>query len=146
MTTLMERYVKWNKGDASHDRLERRLAGKELPPVSMNEMLWHREMIDFRLRTCIGKTNNIKTSLCSHDAIVTRELGEGFCRVCHRQLNFKNKMKCVARYNDYLVIRNKRCPSPICLDCAKNNPDEFHKAFKKGLKAFKTENKLLRGI
>lgn len=37
------------------------------------------------------------------------------------------------RFNDFLVLRHPQCFKPICLDCAKNNPDKFYKAFKKGL-------------
>lgn len=88
--------------------------------------------IDTMLRRCIGKTDDIKIALCSHNAIVNRELGEGFCRVCQKDLRVIG----IGRFNDYLVLRHPMCQQPICLDCAKNNPDEFHIAFKRGIRFF----------
>ena len=89
--------------------------------------------LDTLIRECIGKTDDINIPLCSHNAIINRELGEGFCRVCHKDLRIVGKV----RYNDYLVLRHPQCQQPICMDCAKNNPDEFHKAFKAGIKTYK---------
>jgi len=85
--------------------------------------------IDTIMRICIGKTDDINVPLCSHKAIINRELGERFCRVCQKDLSIVGE----GRYNDYLVLRHPRCQQPICFDCAKNNPDEFHKAFKNGM-------------
>lgn len=89
--------------------------------------------IDLGLREAIGKTNDIHISLCSHIAIINRELGDNFCRVCQKDLSVTG----VGRYNDHLVLRHPQCFQPICLNCAKNNPDKFHLAFKKGLTVYK---------
>jgi hypothetical protein len=79
----------------------------------------------FRLH--IGKTDDINVAMCSHDAIINRETPEHYCRVCHKDLSVVK-----ARVNDYLVLRHPQCTKPICLDCAKTNPDEFYKAFERG--------------
>ena len=81
--------------------------------------------LDFRLREAIGKTEDIKVARASHNVVRSLEEGEGFCRVCH-----KNLQVVCGRVNDYLVLRHPLCKSPICLDCAVNNPDTFYKAFK----------------
>ena len=96
--------------------------------------------LDTLLRICIGKTNDINVPLCSHKAIINRELGEKFCRVCQKDLNKANE----GRWNDYLVLRHPRCQQPICLDCAKNNPDEFYKAFKNGLDEYNMMDRKIR--
>jgi hypothetical protein len=85
--------------------------------------------IDTMLRKCIGKTDDIRIALCSHQAIINRELGESFCRICQRDLRITG----IGRFNDYLILRHPMCQQPICLDCAKSKPDEFHKAFLKGI-------------
>ena len=92
-----------------------------------------REYIETMLRICIGKTDDINVPLCSHKAIINRELGEGFCRVCQKDLRKSGE----GRYNDHIVLQHPLCRQPICLDCAKNNPDEFHKAFKNGVEEMK---------
>jgi hypothetical protein len=84
---------------------------------------------DTRFRDLIGKTDDINVSLCSHDAIISRELPEHYCRVCHKNLATVG----VGRVNDYLVIRHPQCRQPICLDCSKNKPDAFYKAFESGV-------------
>lgn len=84
--------------------------------------------LDFHLRHFIGKE---QFGLCKHSLIISREMGEKYCRICNKELKVG-----VGRYNDYLVLRNKGCPAPICLDCSKNNPDDFHMAFKKGLEKY----------
>lgn len=93
----------------------------------------HKNNFDTLFRICIGKTDDIDVPLCSHKAIINRELGEKFCRVCNKDLSIKG----VGRCNDYLVLRHPRCQQPICEDCAKNNPDEFYKAFKNGWEVYK---------
>lgn len=113
---------------------------KNLLPHGVKEMsrevLFRNEcnvaQIDFLLRECIGKTDDIKIPLCSHNTIINRELPENFCRVCHKELKTG-----IARWNDYLVLRHPNCNKPICNDCAEKNPDIFHLAFKKGLKQYK---------
>jgi hypothetical protein len=99
----------------------------------------HALTLDTLLRFCIGKTDDINVPLCSHKAIINRELGEKFCRVCQKDLSKAG----IGRYNDYLVLRHELCQQPICLDCAINNPDEFHKAFKLGLEEYKNIDKRL---
>ncbi len=79
----------------------------------------------FRLH--IGKTDDINVAMCSHDATINRETPEHYCRVCHKDLSVVK-----ARVNDYLVLRHPQCTKPICMDCAKTNPDEFYKAFERG--------------
>lgn len=79
----------------------------------------------FRLH--IGKTDDINIPMCSHDATINRETPEHYCRVCHTDLSVAK-----ARVNDYLILRHPQCTKPICLDCAKNRPDEFYKAFERG--------------
>lgn len=83
---------------------------------------------DTTYRELIGKTDDIHVSLCSHDAIISRELPEHFCRVCHKNLAKVG----VGRVNDYLVLRHPQCRQPICLECVKNRPDAFYKAFEQG--------------
>ena len=90
------------------------------------------KFLDTTLRMLIGKTNNIRIALCSHQAIINREFPVDFCRVCNKDLSIEN----VGRYNDYLVLRHPQCLKPICMDCAKNKPDAFFIAFKKGLDKF----------
>jgi hypothetical protein len=119
--TLMEKYVRMHVKDGSYDDK-------------------HKLDLDTLLRICIGKTDDINVSLCSHKAIINRELGEKFCRVCQKDLSVVGE----GRYNDYLVLRHPLCQQPICLDCAVNNPDEFHKAFKNGLEEYKAMDPVIR--
>jgi len=84
---------------------------------------------DTFFRNHIGKTNDINVAMCSHDAIINREMPEHYCRICHTDLSVVGK----ARVNDYLVLRHPQCTKPICLKCSENNPDEFYKAFEKGV-------------
>jgi len=86
-----------------------------------------RERLDYDLRKRMGKIGS-DGSICSHNKIIARELGENFCRICHKELKIG-----VARFNDYLVIRNRDCVSAICLDCSKNNPDKYYLAFRKAV-------------
>ena len=111
--TLVERYSS-NLRDYSHFKIEN--------PDRLKSL-------DTSLRILIGKTDDIRIALCSHQAIINREFPEHFCRICNTDLSVGNK----ARWNDFLVLRHPQCQKPICGDCAKNNPDEFHIAFKKGL-------------
>ena len=92
-----------------------------------------KQFIRTALRECIGKTDDINVPLCSHKAIINRELGEGFCRVCQKDLRGNNE----GRYNDHKVLDHPRCRQPICSYCAENNPDEFHKAYKQGVEKLK---------
>jgi len=103
----------------------------------------HVKMLDFFLRELIGKTDDIRVPLCSHTAIINREFearGMNFCRVCQKDLSVVG----VARVNDYLVLRHEQCRQPICCDCAKDNPDAFHIAFKEGWERYKLIKELLR--
>jgi len=84
---------------------------------------------DLRLREAIGKTEDIKVARASHNIIRSVEDGEGFCRICHRNLQVVG----VGRVNDYLALRHPLCKAPICLECSKTCPDAFHKAFKEGI-------------
>lgn len=105
---------------------------------------------DFRLRNAIGKTDDIKIPLASHKGILLREFGkkryskylstlELDCRVCNRDLS-----GIVGRFNDYLVLRHPLCMQPICLDCAKNTPDEFHLAFQRGVIKLQEDKEYLK--
>jgi hypothetical protein len=87
---------------------------------------------DTELRLCIGKTDDIRIALCSHQAIINREFPNYFCRVCNTDLSVEGK----GRFNDFLILRHPQCTKPICLDCAKNRPDIFFIAFQKGLKKY----------
>jgi len=84
--------------------------------------------LDIRLREAIGKTEDIKVARASHNIVRSMEEGEGFCRICHKDLRVVSP-----RVNDYLVLRHPFCKAPICLNCSKTNPDAFYKAFKEGL-------------
>ena len=87
------------------------------------------KLLDFKLREAIGKTEDIKVARASHNVVRSIEAGERFCRVCGKDLQVVGE----ARVNDYLVLRHKYCKAPICLDCSRNRPDAFHKAYKAGL-------------
>jgi len=87
------------------------------------------KLLDFRLRKAIGKTEDIKVARASHNIVRSMEAGENYCRVCGNDLQVVG----VARVNDYLVLRHKFCKAPICLDCSRNRPDSFYKAFQVGL-------------
>jgi hypothetical protein len=89
--------------------------------------IWSPLFWDTFFRLHIGKTDDINVAMCSHDATINREQPEHYCRVCHKDLSIVK-----GRVNDYLVLRHPQCTKPICCDCAKNNPDEFYKAFEKG--------------
>lgn len=88
--------------------------------------------LDFRLREAIGKTEDIKVARASHNVVRSIEAGEGFCRVCGKNLQVVG-----ARVNDYLVLRHPFCKAPICFDCSKNRPDAFYKAFCEGLERYR---------
>jgi len=91
----------------------------------------HRDMYTFTLRECIGKTDDIHEPLCMHTAIVAREMarmGVIVCRVCNRSLNNHE-----GRYNDHKLLRHPGCVQPICSQCARENPDAYHLAFKRGV-------------
>ena len=98
--------------------------------------------MDTELRICIGKTDNIRIALCSHQAIINREFPDHFCRVCNTDLSLDGK----ARWNDFLVLRHPQCTKPICSKCAEENPDAFHIAFREGLRRFEEQNKKRRKI
>jgi hypothetical protein len=91
----------------------------------------YRNHYDFELRECIGKTEDREVPLCQHASIVAREMAEKgvtVCRVCGDALG-EGK----GRYNDHKVLRNPLCVQPICVRCADERPDVFHKSFKAGL-------------
>lgn len=93
--------------------------------------LTYRKLFNFELRECIGKTDDIRASLCMHSAIVAREMaakGIVVCRVCGKPLP-EGK----GRFNDHKVLRHPNCVQPICVKCADENPDEFYIAFKSGV-------------
>ena len=92
------------------------------------------KFLDTILRECIGKTDDIRIALCSHNAIINREFPINFCRICNKDLSIGD----VARYNDFLILRHPQCSKPICLNCANNNPDEFFLAFKKGFDKYQS--------
>ena len=91
------------------------------------------KFLDIILRECIGKTDNIQIALCSHQSIINREFPIHFCRICNKDLSGN-----IARCNDFLVLRHPQCLKPICLNCVKNNPDEFFLAFKRGLDKYQS--------
>ena len=95
-------------------------------------LIYSTKFLDTTLRMLIGKTDNMKVSLCSHQAILNREFPNHFCRVCNKDLSIDG----IGRFNDFLVLRHPNCRKPICLDCAKNNPDSFYIAFRNGLEKF----------
>lgn len=113
---LLERYI-YTIGDTHLDGVE-------------NQNFANPKVIDYWLREFIGKTDDIRVAACSHNAIINREM-VGICRVCQKPLTTG-----VGRWNDYLILRHPQCLNPICLDCAENNPDDFYKAFSKGLKKY----------
>ncbi|KKL62855.1 hypothetical protein LCGC14_2181010 [marine sediment metagenome] len=84
--------------------------------------------LDLRLREAIGKTGDIRVARASHNIVRSMEEGEGFCRICHKDLRVVEP-----RINDYLVLRHPFCKAPICFDCSNNHPDAFYKVFKAGL-------------
>jgi len=102
-------------------------------PFSLN-------FLDFNLREQIGKTEDIKVARASHNVVRSMEEGEGFCRVCH-----KNLQVVCPRVNDYLVLRHPFCKAPICFDCSVNRPDSFYRAFKSGVERYKELSDALRG-
>ena len=120
--TLMEQYVRRYvpNGEWGHDK--------------------HLINIDTLMRICIGKTDDINVPLCSHKAIINRELGEKFCRVCQKDLSVVGEGRC----NDYLVLRHPRCQQPICFECAENNPDEFYLAFRNGMIEYQMMDPVIR--
>lgn len=91
---------------------------------------YYRNMYYHEMRECIGKTEDIHESLCMHNSIVAREMatkGVCVCRVCNCDLS-EGK----GRYNDHKILQHPECVQPICTKCAKENPDKFHLAFKRG--------------
>ena len=98
----------------------------EKPTFEGNIIKW----LDTTLRMAIGKTDDIRIALCSHQAIINREFPNYFCRVCNTDLSIEGK----GRFNDFLILRHPQCTKPICSKCAKENPDAFHIAFREGLK------------
>jgi len=103
--------------------------------ITSEDLIISVKALDVALRDAIGKTDDINISLCSHQAILSREFPEHFCRVCNKDLSVVG----VGRINDYLVLRHPNCRKPICLECAKTNPDDFYKAFDRGLKKLRGE-------
>lgn len=89
-------------------------------------------MIDTLLRNAIGKTDDIRVALCSHKAILNRELPLDYCRQCNKKIKPGQ-----GRFNDFLVLRHPHCFKPICAKCAVENPDKFYLAFKKGVDKLK---------
>lgn len=126
--SLMKKYMEEIEFYSHND--EKWKTGQE--KMTETEMLVSVKLLDFQLRELIGKTDNIRVPMCSHNAIIQREFGEGFCRVCHKDLRIAG----VGRWNDYLILRHPQCQSPICVDCARDKPDQFHIAFKKGLEKY----------
>lgn len=91
----------------------------------------YRDLFDFELRELIGKTEDREVPLCQHSFTVAMEMAEKgviVCRVCGTSLNGHQP-----RYNDHKILRNPLCVQPICLKCADENPDVFHRNFKKGV-------------
>lgn len=126
--SLMKEYMKQIEFYSHND--EKWKTGQE--KMTPEERVCSVKLLDFHLRELIGKTEDIRVPMCSHHAIIQRELGEGFCRVCHKDLRIAG----IGRWNDYLILRHPSCQSPICYDCAKDKPDQFHIAFKKGLEKY----------
>jgi hypothetical protein len=88
--------------------------------------------IDLALRNAIGRTEDLDIPKCHHAGILQGELVEDKyprCRQCGMQLP-----NGAGRYNDFLIFRHPKCPSPICLDCSKERPDTFYLAFKEAVK------------
>ncbi len=130
--TMLERYV--------FELIPHKMYPRDHPKyreIKVNEMPIIGRL-DFFLREAIGKTDDIHVPMCSHHAIVNRELPEHFCRVCNKDLS-----KVGLRVNDYLVLRHPQCTKPICGDCAQNNPDEFYKAFRLGYEKYKMMKQIL---
>jgi hypothetical protein len=102
----------------------------------------HRQFTDTMLRISIGKTDDIRQPLCMHAAIIAREFaakGILACRVCGKRFGAEIGW---GRYNDHLTLRHPECVQPICTKCAKEKPDEFHKAFKRGVAEMEKRGRL----
>ncbi len=121
---------------------EKTLVGKYLESIIPHGEYGYMSIFDTILRMMIGKTDDIRVGKCSHNAILERERDakgknpEHYCRCCGICVNEVG----IGRCNDFLVIRNRKCRGPICIDCMKTGGDVFYEAFKKGLK----KHKLLR--
>lgn len=87
--------------------------------------------MDFWIRMFI-KTDDIFSPMLSHSAIINREMQGEICRICLKGLEQVVKLK---RFicNDYLILRHPQCINPICSQCIKDKPDDFYKAYRKGL-------------
>lgn len=107
----------------------------QVQPHGINNGL---SLMDTMLRECIGKTEGVEVGKCSHNAILERERDaagknpEHYCRCCGLYLNVNG----IGRSNDFLIIRNRKCRGPICLECIEKRPDVWHQAFQKGLKKY----------
>lgn len=91
----------------------------------------YRELYTFEIREAIGKTEDRDIPLCMHSWKVAMEMankGAVVCRVCSIPLP-----EGVGRYNDHLLLGHPYCVQPICMDCARDNPDVFHRNFKRGV-------------
>ena len=98
-------------------------------------------LIDTAIRESIGKSDDpekLRVGACSHQSILERERDakgknpERYCRKCGIDVGIVG----VGRVNDYLVLRNPYCRSPICLDCVKNGGDVFYHSFRKGVEDY----------
>ena len=128
MAGLYQQYL-WKLNDAHYD------AGVDNP--------FSLQSIDFKIREAIGKTDKLDVALCSHAKILEREFpdDELRCRQCGIKLTTG-----FGRFNDYLVLRHPHCTRPICVDCAKNRPDVFYDAFRKGIDRLEKEGGLFKNI
>ncbi len=117
--------------------LKRKYMGYLRDPHTNVETFLSLNQIDFLLRKLMGKTQNEKSrkGYASHHNIIKRQRNiskdDMVCRVCLKNLEKTGE----GRYNDHLVIRAKDCTQPICIECAKHNPDEYHKKFQEASKA-----------
>ena len=125
---------------------------KKKEPTQIQKYLWSIvphggninpvSFLDTTLREIIGKTDKLEVGLCSHSAILQREIirdgknPEDYCRVCGKPVNIVGVMRC----NDFLVFRNKKCPGPICGDCFENKPDVWYKKYRKSLDVYHAFN------
>lgn len=106
---------------------------RERKEIFENPNRYYGETFACRMRILIGKTSDITVHLCLHNAIIAREMqqiGTEVCRVCNKGLDNHD----VPRINDHYLFMHPDCGQPICADCARDKPDEFHQRYQEAWK------------